>query len=156
MFYNKILLLFFQHFDQFRSEPWPRYNLFGRSTWLATIQNYFEPCLANIFLSINNMFAVSLRTKIWVKTFLTVSGFSFGPKLEIIYGVLCFCSDTDFIFFFTGTNFFLGFLTKQQNSWKWFSELFVSSWDSCFKGKLIGKKICILISDCVKMSSLTS
>lgn len=91
----------------------------------------------------------------WITTILTVSGFSFGPKLGAIFGVLCFCSDTDFIFF-SGTNFFLGFLTKQQNSWKWFSQLFVSSWESCFKGKLIGKKICILISDCVKMSSLTS
>lgn len=45
-----------------------------------------------------------------------------------------------FHFFFSGTNFFLGFLTKQQNSWKWFSQHFVSSWDSCFKGKLIGRK----------------
>ena len=86
------------------------------------------------------MFAVSLRTKIWIKTFLTVASFSFGPKLGTIFGVLCFCCDTDFIFFFSGTNFFLGFLTKQQNSWKWFSQHFVSSWDSCFKGKLIGRK----------------
>ena len=114
---NKLMFIikFYRYVSTFwlvRYEPWPSYNLFGWWTQLATIQNCFEPCLANIFFSINNTFVVSLHTKMWITTILTVSGFSFGPKLGAIFGVLCFCSDTDYFHFFFRNQFFLGILNQ--------------------------------------------